>query len=151
MSLNSIPTRRVARLIVLDANGAVLLVRYDEYRANRPRSFWATPGGEIEPGEPPQHAAIRELAEETGLSAEPVRRLWQKNFTFELPQGLVNQYEEYFLVQSPEVSPPVRNSSLEAIREHRWWTLAELQLTSDVIYPEDLIAELQTVLAERAT
>jgi 8-oxo-dGTP pyrophosphatase MutT (NUDIX family) len=151
MSLNLIPVRRVARLIVVDACNSVLLLRYNEYRANRPGMFWATPGGQLEAGEKPRDAAIRELREETGLSAKVGRSLWRKAFTFELPQGLVNQHEEYFLVLSPDVTPCVHNSSSEPILELRWWSLGELDYTRDVIYPKGLVSDLQALLAQRAT
>jgi 8-oxo-dGTP diphosphatase len=44
----------------------VLLIR----RATPPRlGEWSLPGGRLEPGEAPADAALRELAEETGVSA----------------------------------------------------------------------------------
>ena len=145
------PIRRVARLVVLDAAHSVLLVRYHEYRANRSGPFWATPGGEIEPGELPREAATRELREETGLSTTVGRKLWEKTFRFELPQGFVVQKEQYFLVRLAAVSPHVHNSSAEAISEHRWWPLGELQSTTERIYPDGLASDLQALLAGGAT
>ena len=45
----------------------VLLIR----RGTPPRrGEWSLPGGRIEPGEPAQQAALRELREETGVEAE---------------------------------------------------------------------------------
>ncbi|MGK9335294.1 NUDIX hydrolase [Sinorhizobium meliloti] len=55
---------------ILERNGRYLLVR----RANPPSAdMYAFPGGRAEPGETPAQTALRELAEETGISArDPV-------------------------------------------------------------------------------
>ena len=56
--------------VVVIRDGLVLLAR-DEGTA-----FFNMPGGGIEPGEPPEEAAVRELREETGLIANGVERLF---------------------------------------------------------------------------
>ena len=39
---------------------------------------WQFPAGEIEPGESPDEAAVRETREETGLTVRPTRRLGER-------------------------------------------------------------------------
>ncbi len=54
--------RGVGAVAVVD--GAVLLIR----RGRAPQAGrWSVPGGHVEPGERPEEAVVRELAEETGL------------------------------------------------------------------------------------
>lgn len=43
--------------------------------ARRNDREWVLPKGHIEPGEPPEQAAIREVREETGVEARPVEQL----------------------------------------------------------------------------
>ncbi len=139
------PVRDVARLVLLDANNAALLMRYDDGPADR-LSYWVTPGGALERGESHRAAALRELMEETGLAAEIGAELWERHFDLALPQGAVYQRERFFLARVDTVAPPVFNSSPEPIREHRWWSLSALNATRDVIYPEDFASALATVL-----
>ena len=46
----------------------------------RPPGHWALPKGAIDPGESGVDAAVREVFEETGLVAEPVRS-WSRSST----------------------------------------------------------------------
>lgn len=53
--------------VALERNGRFLLV----LRANPPaQHMYAFPGGRVDPGETLEHAALRELEEETGLKAK---------------------------------------------------------------------------------
>ena len=55
--------------LVIDFSGTkgLLIGRYDQKGANRERLLWSLPKGHIEEGETPEEAAIREVAEETGI------------------------------------------------------------------------------------
>ncbi|ARC90522.1 ADP-ribose pyrophosphatase [Rhodovulum sp. MB263] len=73
MPFPSIPERPIpAAIAVVIRARQVLLVR----RANPPDAGrWGFPGGKIDRGETVTEAALRELAEETGIRAEPLRVL----------------------------------------------------------------------------
>ena len=61
------PVRRSsARVVLVDADDRVLLLRGGDPARPGP-AVWHTPGGGIDPGEAPEDAARRELAEEVGL------------------------------------------------------------------------------------
>ncbi|MEU5634103.1 hypothetical protein ACH47C_16940 [Streptomyces rishiriensis] len=59
--------------------------------------------------------------------------------------------EKYFLtrVSAADVDP-ARASQPDNIREHRWWTLAELRASNGTIYPLGLADLLTGVLAHGA-
>ncbi|MFD9190174.1 NUDIX domain-containing protein [Streptomyces phaeochromogenes] len=61
------PLREAARLVLLDADDCVRLLRSDENH-----DFWATPGGALEIGEDWATATLCELHEELGIDEKPV-------------------------------------------------------------------------------
>ncbi|MGF1444897.1 MAG: (deoxy)nucleoside triphosphate pyrophosphohydrolase [Pikeienuella sp.] len=56
----------VAAVALIDADGRVLLAQRPQGKSMA--GLWEFPGGKIEPGETPEHALIRELEEELGIS-----------------------------------------------------------------------------------
>lgn len=68
----------VAVTIVGDANGeACFLITRRPAKMRRHAAQWALPGGRLEPGESPEHGALRELAEELGIELDVNRVLGQ--------------------------------------------------------------------------
>jgi 8-oxo-dGTP diphosphatase len=55
-----------ASAVVLDDDDRVLLVHHNKI------GLWLYPGGHIDPKEDPAQAAVREVAEETGIQATPI-------------------------------------------------------------------------------
>ena len=59
------PLLLVAACVLLDGEGRVLIAKRPEGRSLA--GLWEFPGGKVEPGESPERALVRELAEELGI------------------------------------------------------------------------------------
>jgi TDG/mug DNA glycosylase family protein len=138
--------RPAARAVVLDPDDRVLLVRFDW----PDRMVWALPGGGIDPGEAPEQAIIRELAEESGLrDFELGPHVWTRTHWFTDIAGWAGQTEQVYLVRTeafepvPEWTPA--QLAAEGIGAQRWFAPAELD--TELIYsPRRLPALLRDLL-----
>ncbi|MEH0420517.1 NUDIX hydrolase [Streptomyces sp. B21-083] len=145
MTTSTPPLREAARAIVMDAADRVLLLRYDENGG-----FWATPGGSLEPGEDHATATLRELGEELGVEKTAIElgpQLAERTKDHLVGGREVRQVERYFLTRvSTTDIDPARATQPDNIREHRWWTLAELRAARETVYPAGL-ADLVAAVA----
>ena len=139
------PLREAARVIAVDDQQRVLLLRYDENGG-----FWATPGGSLDPGEDHTAAARRELREELGIdNAHLSPQLAERNQDHLVGGREVRQIERYYLAHiQPDAVDPTRATQPDQIREWRWWTLDELRTTDQTIYPGGLADLITNALTQ---
>ena len=145
ISTQELPHRRAARIVVLDAQGRVLLFRH---AGRHGRSFWATPGGGLEEGETFERAACREASEELGVTGMSLRLLWEATNDFMHVDHPVRQQERYFLMEGAGQDLLTGVASIhqqEGILETRWWSRAELEATSEPVFPEELATQLSRI------
>ncbi|GAB3158058.1 hypothetical protein GCM10027290_60550 [Micromonospora sonneratiae] len=143
--------RRAARVLLIDSADRVLLFQGTD-PARPEHRYWFTPGGGLDSGESSAAGAARELAEETGLRlaadelGEPV---WQQVVEFPFDGRWYRQEQEFFLVRVP--SWEVDTTGFDEVERasvhgHRWWTVEELDRTSERYYPDELPTVLRRVL-----
>lgn len=134
-------SRPAARILLIDPAGRVLLFRFDP--DDRP-PFWCTPGGALEPGESYAEAAVRELFEETGITADCGPEIARREVEFITIEGVpVTADERYFLVSTPhDQIDTASHTPLEqrVMTQWRWFSPAELAMHDEAYFPEDLIA-----------
>lgn len=139
MTLAARRIRRAARVLVIDHEERLLLFRFTFTR----RPFWATAGGECEPGETFDAAARRELFEETGLHADPGPAIHARGNDFTTAEGEpVTADERYFRVHVPAFEIDTSgHTDLERriMQDHRWFTRAELEDWHEAIFPPELL------------
>jgi len=132
--------------LVIDQSGTkgLLIGRRDLKDATGTRMLWSLPKGHIEAGETPEMAAIREVAEETGIHSEITRELGVIDFWFMAGGKRIHKTVHHFLftevggLLAPQVSE---------VDDVGWFPLTEI--IGMLAYPDEkkLIAKSGEITA----
>lgn len=142
--------RRAARVLLLDPATRILLLHgFDPLVPGR--TWWFTPGGGVEGEEELTDAALREVAEETGITGIELGPLVaRRSSAFSFDGRSFDQDEWYFLARTETTALDASGQTeLErrTVDELRWWTLPELLATTETVYPEGLGPLLASLLS----
>lgn len=153
-----LPARRAARVIVVRRLPPLQVLLVAGHDAADPSHSWLfTPGGGISSGESPRQAAVRELAEETGIAVGPDQLLGpvaHRSALFEFARVTARQDEEIFALLDPpggEVSRAGWTAhEHEVLDSVAWWDLEELRVLRESgreVYPHALVELVRSLAA----
>jgi ADP-ribose pyrophosphatase YjhB (NUDIX family) len=124
-AVNASVVLRVCATLIRD--GAILMVRH----VHDGRDYWTLPGGAVEAGETLEQAVLREVHEETNLSAHVVGPLYQRSYRSTM--GYYDVTEHCFLLDCAREQraslghDPELDAASQWLTELAWRSLNDLR------------------------
>lgn len=145
--------RSCVRVVLQDSGGRILLFRTED--PDEPHHWWELPGGGIEPGESYPQAAVREVAEETGLVIRPDQvgpPRWRRQATW-VARGIRRLQHEIVVQVTVDADRPAiidggrTPEEREDYTDAQWWAVADVLASAERFYPGRLPQLLPAFLA----
>jgi 8-oxo-dGTP pyrophosphatase MutT (NUDIX family) len=120
--------------LVIDSTGklGLLIGRRDQKDASGKKILWSLPKGHIEEGETPEQAAIREVAEETGIQSEIEKPLGIIDFWFMAGGKRIHKTVHHYLFRE---SGGLLAAQETEVDEVAWFPLN--QIIDKLAYPDE--------------
>jgi ADP-ribose pyrophosphatase YjhB (NUDIX family) len=133
--------------LVVDLTGTVAQGALIGKQDRRGRLLWSLPKGHLETGETAEQAAIREVAEETGIVGEIVASLGTIDFWFVADGRRIHKTVHHFLLRA--TGGALSDADIE-VTEVAWVPLPDI--ASRLAYPDErsLVETAGRLLAETA-
>jgi 8-oxo-dGTP pyrophosphatase MutT (NUDIX family) len=110
----------------------LLIGRYDHKDVSGKRLLWSLPKGHIEEGETPEQAAIREVAEETGITSSITKSLGVIDFWFMAGGKRIHKTVHHFIFTEVGGTLLAQESEVDEVS---WFPLSEI--VDRLAYPDE--------------
>lgn len=149
------PRRRLRRVEETSAGGLVLdSTEATQARAaligridRRGRLLWSLPKGHVEPGETAEQTAVREVAEETGITGRVVATLGTIDFWFVAEGRRIHKTVHHYLLLATDGELSADDIEVEEVA---WVPLSELDERLAYADERRLVAKVPDLLADTA-